>query len=47
MASYDNLVIFLKRGKMKNILFEKESEFITFLFESYENLIKNDKVLLS
>lgn len=33
LASYDNLLIFLKRAQIQNLVFEKNLDFIQFMFK--------------
>ncbi|CAK66338.1 unnamed protein product (macronuclear) [Paramecium tetraurelia] len=46
LASYDNLLIFLKRAQINNLIFEKDRDFIKFLFDQYYNLLRNDSQLI-
>ncbi|CAD8197988.1 unnamed protein product [Paramecium octaurelia] len=47
LASYDNLLIFLKRAQINNLIFEKDGDFIKFLFDQYQHLLRNDSQLIS
>ncbi|CAD8208189.1 unnamed protein product [Paramecium pentaurelia] len=46
LASYDSLFIFLKRAQIHNLVFEKDSDFIKFMFEQYQHLLRNDSQLI-
>ncbi|CAD8202663.1 unnamed protein product [Paramecium pentaurelia] len=46
LASYDSLFIFLKRAQIHNLVFENERDFIKFMFEQYQHLIRNDSQLV-